>query len=52
MKSLHKLGYKTWASYQTEIKMARNTDTAIDFLNELNPGLQRSTDRKLRNSAR
>ncbi len=43
----HKLGYKTWADYQTEVKMAKNADTAIDFLNRLNKGLQPKFDREL-----
>ena len=35
-----KLGYKTWADYQTEIKMVKNGATAIDFLEKLKTGLQ------------
>ena len=30
----HKLGYKSWADYQTEVKMAKNAATAIDFPGE------------------
>src|SRR5205823_10234295 len=36
----HKLGYKTWADYQTEVKMVKNGKTAIDFLEKLKTGLQ------------
>jgi len=39
-----KLGYKTWADYQTEVKMVKNAATAIDFLNKLNRGLQPKFD--------
>ncbi len=35
-----KLGYATWADYQTEIKMARNAQTAIEFEEKLKTGLQ------------
>ena len=35
-----KLGYKTWADYQTEVKMVKNGATAIDFLQKLKTGLQ------------
>jgi thimet oligopeptidase len=35
-----KLGYKTWADYQTEVKMVKNAATAIDFLERLKTGLQ------------
>jgi Zn-dependent oligopeptidase len=35
-----KLGYKTWADYQTEIKMVKNAATAIGFLEDLKTGLQ------------
>ena len=34
-----KLGYKTWADYQTEVKMVKNAATAIDFLEKLKTGL-------------
>jgi thimet oligopeptidase len=39
-----KLGYKTWADYQTEVKMVKNASTAIDFLTELKTGLQPKFD--------
>jgi thimet oligopeptidase len=35
-----KLGYKTWADYQTEVKMVKTADRAIDFLERLKTGLQ------------
>jgi len=35
-----KLGYKTWADYVTEVKMVKNADTAVKFLEDLNTGLQ------------
>jgi thimet oligopeptidase len=35
-----KLGYKTWADYQTEVKMVKNAATAIKFLEDLQTGLQ------------
>ncbi len=35
-----KLGYKTWADYQTEVKMVENAATAIRFLEDLKTGLQ------------
>lgn len=35
-----KLGYPTWADYQTEVKMARNAATARAFLEQLRDGLQ------------
>lgn len=31
-----KLGYKTFGDYQTEIKMVKNSQTALNFLNDLN----------------
>jgi len=34
-----KLGYKSWADYQTEVKMAGNAATVIDFLERLRMGL-------------
>ncbi len=43
----HKLGYKSWADYRTEIKMAKNAATAIDFLEKLNTGLQPKFDQEL-----
>ncbi len=42
-----KLGYKTWADYQTEIKMVKNAQTAIDFLEQLKTGLQPKFDEEL-----
>ncbi len=35
-----KLGYKTWADYQTEVRMVKNGSRAIDFLEKLKTGLQ------------
>jgi len=32
----HKLGYKTYADYSTEIKMIKTSTNALNFLNELN----------------
>jgi thimet oligopeptidase len=43
----HKLGYKTWADYQTEVKMVKNAATAIDFLERLKNGLQPKFDSEL-----
>jgi thimet oligopeptidase len=43
----HKLGYKTWADYQTEVKMAHNAATVIDFLEKLKTGLQPKFDAEL-----
>jgi thimet oligopeptidase len=42
-----KLGYKTWADYQTEVKMAGNAATAIDFMEKLKAGLQPKFDAEL-----
>ena len=42
-----KLGYKTWADYQTEVKMVKNATTAIDFLQRLKTGLQPKFDAEL-----
>ena len=42
-----KLGYKTWADYQIEVKMAKNAATAIDFLEKLKTGLQPKFDAEL-----
>jgi thimet oligopeptidase len=42
-----KLGYATWADYQTEIKMARNATNVRDFLERLSTGLQRKFDAEL-----
>ena len=43
----HKLGYKSWADYQTEVKMVKNAQTAIDFLERLKTGLQPKFDAEL-----
>ncbi len=43
----HKLGYKTWADYQCEVKMAKNAATVIDFLEKLKTGLQPKFDAEL-----
>jgi Zn-dependent oligopeptidase len=42
-----KLGYKTWADYQTEVKMVKSAQTAIDFLQRLKTGLQPKFDAEL-----
>ena len=42
-----KLGYKSWADYQTEVKMVKNAATAIDFLDQLKTGLQPKFDAEL-----
>ena len=42
-----KLGYKSWADYQTEVKMVKNAATAIDFLQKLTTGLQPKFDAEL-----
>jgi thimet oligopeptidase len=39
-----KLGYKTWADYQTEVKMVKNGTAAIEFLEKLKTGLQPKFD--------
>jgi len=39
-----RLGYKTWADYQTEVKMVKNAATAIGFLEKLKTGLQPKFD--------
>ena len=43
----HKLGYKTYADYETETKMVKNAETAIDFLEKLKTGLQPKFDAEL-----
>jgi len=43
----HKLGYKTWADYQIEVKMAGTAAAAIDFLEKLKTGLQPKFDAEL-----
>ena len=35
-----KLGYKTWADYETEVRMVKNAAVAIKFLDDLQAGLQ------------
>ncbi|PWT86803.1 MAG: hypothetical protein C5B58_00810 [Acidobacteria bacterium] len=35
-----KLGYNSWADYQTEIQMAKNGETALAFLEKLKDGLE------------
>jgi thimet oligopeptidase len=35
-----KLGYKTWADYQTEQRMAKTGQNALDFLEKLKDGLE------------
>jgi thimet oligopeptidase len=35
-----KLGYKTWADFQTEVKMVKYGTAAIDFLQDLKKGLE------------
>ena len=42
-----KLGYKTWADYETEVKMVKNAATAIDFLERLKTGLQPKFDAEI-----
>jgi thimet oligopeptidase len=42
-----KLGYKTWADYQIEVKMAGNAATAMDFVEKLKAGLQPKFDAEL-----
>src|SRR5262249_7862883 len=42
-----KLGYATWADYQTEIKMVKNAATAIEFAEKLKRGLQPKFDAEL-----
>jgi len=43
----HKLGYKSWADYEIEVKMARTAAEAIDFLGRLRAGLQPKFDAEL-----
>jgi len=43
----HKLGYKSWADYQTEVKMAGSAATVIDFLEKLKTGLQPKFDTEM-----
>ncbi len=43
----HKLGYKTWADYQIEIRMAKTATNAQSFLERLKDGLQPKFDAEL-----
>jgi thimet oligopeptidase len=43
----HKLGYATWADYETEVKMVKNAATAIAFLEKLETGLQPKFDAEI-----
>jgi thimet oligopeptidase len=43
----HKLGYKTWADYVIEIKMAKTAARAEDFLEKLKIGLQPKFDAEI-----
>ena len=43
----HLLGYKSWADYQTEVKMVKNAATAIKFEEDLTRGLQPKFDAEL-----
>ena len=42
-----KLGYKTWADYITEVRMAKTGETAKKFLQDLTNGLQPKFDAEL-----
>jgi thimet oligopeptidase len=42
-----KLGYKTWADYRVEVKMAGTAAAALDFLQQLKTGLQPKFDAEL-----
>jgi Zn-dependent oligopeptidase len=42
-----KLGYKSYADFETETKMVKNADTAISFLQKLKTGLQPKFDAEL-----
>ena len=42
-----KLGYKSWADYRIEVKMAKDGQTAIDFEQRLTTGLQPKLDAEL-----
>lgn len=43
-----KLGYATWADFSIEPKMAKNAETALNFLNRLKTGLQPKLDEELK----
>lgn len=42
-----RLGYRNWADYQLEVKMAKNGATAIEFEHKLRDGLQPKFDAEL-----
>jgi thimet oligopeptidase len=42
-----KLGYKTWADYVTEVRMAKTGTAAIEFLDKLKTGLEPKYDSEL-----
>lgn len=42
-----KLGYKTWADFKIEVKMAKDSKTVLDFLQDLKTGLQPKFDAEL-----
>ena len=42
-----KLGYKNWADFQLEVKMAKNARTAIEFEQKLRDGLQPKMESEL-----
>jgi thimet oligopeptidase len=44
----NKLGYKSWADYQIEPKMAKDRATALKFLEDLKVGLQPKLDAELK----
>lgn len=46
-----RLGYASWADYQTELKMARNAATAREFCENLVRGLQPKFDQELKEYA-
>ncbi|MCU0788355.1 MAG: Zn-dependent oligopeptidase [Verrucomicrobia bacterium] len=46
-KIARQLKYATWADYKTEVKMASNARTAVDFLNDLKTGLQPKFDSEI-----
>jgi thimet oligopeptidase len=43
----HKLGYKSWADYAIEVKMAKTAARAQDFLQQLEAGLQPKFDSEI-----
>jgi len=43
----HRLGYASYADYATEVRMVKNSATAIDFENKLKDGLQPKYDAEL-----